>query len=445
MGLLRTDESQGLYLVDGQTGELTPVATDEIAPWPHISKDGRFVAYSQGVKPSTLEDGLGKLPAPQVKMIKHHASKMRQKVLAGLFPSHDFAGLSDEAFDYAGPYRNWVIRYMCEHADGQLGEKIGMDNLQKARQIELMLTKLILVGRQNLDRKQVIVTSAVPILRPRFSPNHKCVAFVTMAQDTPERIDLFVASRQEKIPMMRVATGVSLGFDWRADSRAIVYIKQDGDATLASLHEGIIADENGRLLAEPVDDSDEGSAQTHNCTRDAQQLVGTFFEPMLSAKYGPGGRIFFSSASGSIPASGIDEPRYSLFCYDPVTGTVSNVLPPALADLAGQHVDFFALSPDGKRVLLPLPHHRFAIYTLGETDANIPIPEEDGAQEEMPSMLPAFKGNSQITCVISKNSRLLETLDEQARLRNQIVVMNADGDVLRIEVLSKNWPDLAIP
>ncbi|MHC4293712.1 MAG: hypothetical protein ACYSTX_05395, partial [Planctomycetota bacterium] len=56
IGLLRIDEA--LYLVDGQSGQLTEVSKEGVQPWPDISKDGSLIAYSQSLKFDSLQEGL---------------------------------------------------------------------------------------------------------------------------------------------------------------------------------------------------------------------------------------------------------------------------------------------------------------------------------------------------------------------------------------------------
>ena len=65
VGLLRVEGA--LYLVDGQTGDLTEIARENVQILPDISKDGNLVAYSQQVKCNSLSEGLKLLPPGQVK------------------------------------------------------------------------------------------------------------------------------------------------------------------------------------------------------------------------------------------------------------------------------------------------------------------------------------------------------------------------------------------
>ena len=79
VGLLRVDEA--LYLVDGQTGELTSIVKEDVQPWPDISRDGGLIAYSREVECDSLSEGLKLLPPGQVKMIKYNAKRMGEGLL----------------------------------------------------------------------------------------------------------------------------------------------------------------------------------------------------------------------------------------------------------------------------------------------------------------------------------------------------------------------------
>ena len=115
MGLLRTQSA--LYLVNGQSGELTEIADANIAPWPDISEDGNMVAYCRQVECPNLSEGLKVLPEGQVKMIEHWAGQMEEEILNtgglvdGKFP------LPEKGMLVPNDYSNWVIRYLCEKAD----------------------------------------------------------------------------------------------------------------------------------------------------------------------------------------------------------------------------------------------------------------------------------------------------------------------------------------
>jgi hypothetical protein len=163
----------------------------------------------------------------------------------------------------------------------------------------------------------------------------------------------------------------------------------------------------------------------------------------MKVQYGRDGRLFFSSPAGKIPTSSLEEPTYSLFCYDFTTGTVVDVLPASVSGLVGEMVSFFALSPDGTKVLLPMAKHRFAVYTLSDETPVIPIEEEDEFGDDIPDMLPSWKSNTEISCLVSSSSRFRGDSAQGQEDRHEIVVLNADGSF--VTHLSADWPDDVMP
>jgi hypothetical protein len=439
VGLLRTGGK--LYLVDGGSGALSPVAAEGVAPWPGIARDGGQITYAQEQKHATLAEGLKALPAGQVELIAQDAQKLREKILGGALALDDSDGLFGDKSGYAEPYRGWVVRSLCEKADEQLTKTLGAEVLQKGKESELLSYRLIVAPRSDPAKKQVLTTSALGIVRPRFSPDGKHVAYLLVGPAENEEAHLFVASRQGKEPM-HVASNVALGFDWRPDSQAVAYLRQeDSAAMLGAISEQRVSDPNGRLLAE-VSDKPESPLATCHGTGESKQFAGTLFDPLLKVEYGVGGRLFFSSPSAKIPSSDLDESKYSLFCYDTTTGAVADVLPSSAANSVGQTVNFFSLSPDGRRVLLPMQKNRFAVYELSAKSATMPIGESEQFDDDA-KVLPAWKGNDRISCQVSEKSHFVTGRTAEHPGRREIVVLNAAGDFQTL--LSNNWPDPALP
>jgi hypothetical protein len=133
-----------------------------------------------------------------------------------------------------------------------------------------------------------------------------------------------------------------------------------------------------------------------------------------------------------------------VFCYDPVTAAVVDVLPLRVSSYTGQdffNTSLFSLSPDGKRVLLPIIHNRFIVYELGKDSMDIPIPEEEGfGDDEIPKLAPSWKGNNEISFLVSGKSKFLPEPKEGEDQddREQIVVLGTDG---KSWILSGDWPD----
>ena len=450
VGLLRVDGA--LYLVDGQTGELTEIAKEDVQPWPDISKDGSLIAYSREVECDNLSEGLKLLPAGQVKMIQYNAGLMKQKILKagglvdGKFPDPDEKLLDPE------DYENWVIRYLCENADNELLKVLGQEGIQEGKEKDISYFQVIVVSKDNLEQKRVIASNMFGTCVTRLSPDNRYVAYIMQTPYSEEEMEysLYVASIKADSRTILVDQRVALGYDWRKDSKAIAYLNADtenlgqDDLVLGTLQERIVADQENHLLAEPVklEKDENGSVEMYKCTGDISSLAGLVFYPWLKVRYGLEGRIFFSTCAMPLPISKKDEPGWSLFCYDSVTGMVTNVLPQSVSSHTSQAMNMlqFDLSPDGKKVLLPIKNNRLIDYEFGTDKVGMPIFEDEGfEEEELSTLVPTFKGNNEITFLVSGKSHYFAESQRPNPDRYEIVVL--DRTALKGRVLSENWPD----
>jgi hypothetical protein len=466
IGLLRVEGA--LYLVDGKTGALTEIAKENIQSWPAISKNGNLIAYSQRVKCASLPEGLKVLPPGQVKMIQYYAEQTRKSIL-------DAGGLADGKFPFPeqGPlvpddYRNWAIRYVCENADDELSRILGGEGIKTGKEKEISYSRIV-VAEAALgvapsaapDKSRVVAASLFSVVGMKFSPDCKFLAYLMHTQQGQvsnafEEHGLYVASLGADVKAMLVTHPVAWGYDWRKDSRAIAYLTADSkdlsneNTILGTFEERIVADENGSLLTAPTELSEQGSAGTHHCTGKTASLAGGIFYPWLKVQYGTGERIFFSSCVLSLPASKKDEPGWSLFCYDCITGTVTDVLPTSVSNHTSKAMSMaqFALSPDGKNVVLPIKNNRLVGYTLGTDSIEIPIEQDEGfGEEDGLKLAPAWKGNRGVSFLVSENSHFLmarpsllgtKTKDGQEKPTRKEIVVLEDGES---RILSASWPD----
>jgi hypothetical protein len=451
VGLLRVDEV--LYLVNGQTGELTSIAQEDVQPWPDISRDGGLIAYSREVECDSLSEGLKLLPPGQVKMIKYSAKRMGVALLDSgrLGMIEKFPKPEDELLR-PRDYENWAIRYMYENADDKLLKILGDEGIKLAREKVLRYFQVVVVSREDLSDRRIVATNIFGTVSTQLSPDKRYVAYVMQTQygQDEDEYSLYVTSLKGDNKAMFVDQRVALGYDWRKDSRAIAYINADtenlgqDDLVLGTLQERVVANVENTLFAEPVEleKKRNGSVEMYKCTSEVSSLAGLIYYPWLKVRYGLEGRIFFSTCSMPLPISKRDEPGWSLFCYDSVTGMVTNVLPLSASNYTSQAMPMlqFELSPDGKKVLLPIKNNRLIDYEFGTDKVGLPIFEDEGfGEEDISALVPTFKGNNEITFLVSGNSHYFSELERQNPDRYEIVVL--DRTKLKGRILSENWPD----
>jgi hypothetical protein len=447
VGLLRIDGT--LFLVDGNSGQLTEVTRENIQAWPDISKDGSLIAYTRDVECNDLSEGLKMLPPGQIEIIKKGAGRIYRKILItreikdGNFPE------PDEELLKPGDYKNWAIRYLCENADDQIKKVLGDKGITLGKEKRISYFQVVVVPVDNLNNKRVIATNIFGTVAAKLSPDNRYVSYIMQTQHGREEDEysLYAASLEGDVKTMLIDERVALGYDWRKDSKAIAYLKSDSadysgdDGVLGTLRERMVADDNN-LLASPADNT---SIQAYDCNSVASSYAGLIFDPWQKVRYGANGRIFFSTAAMSLPVSKINEGRWSLFCFDPGIGTVSDVLPQNVSNICQSLAMLqFELSPDGKKVLLPIKYNRFVIYELGTDSMDIPIDEdEEFGEEDISEFIPMWKGNNEISFMVSGKSHFLpEQKDHEnveGQVRNEIIILDETNNQSRI--LSSSWPD----
>ncbi|MBN1973060.1 MAG: hypothetical protein JW787_05440 [Sedimentisphaerales bacterium] len=449
VGLLCVDGA--LYLVDGQAGSLTEIAKeDDVQPWPDISKDGSLIVYSRKVDINDLSEGLKLLPDGQARMIEYCGKQMREDIIkaGGLtndrFPEPSLEILKDDEV------QNWVIRYSFENADEKLINVLGEKGIKLGKGKTLSYYNVIAVPRNNLNDKRVIAASIFPIMMTRISPDKKHAAYIMNVQYEGEDMEcsLYVASLESDVKNVLINQCVAFGYDWSKDSKKIAYLSANPsdfkkEFILGSLDEIEVADANGALLCNKADIPEQGLVNTYNSTGGDRSLAGIAFYPWMKVRYETGGRIFFSTIKMSLPTNNMNDPGYSIFCYDPVIGAVTDIMPSEASAYAGQAMGMmqFELSPNGKDVLVPIKENRFAGFTLGAKEVDIPFSEDDGfGEDDVSKLLPVFKGNNEISFLVSEDNHFLAEAGQSSETnRYEIIVLNRDTGKSRI--LSKSWPD----
>ena len=100
----------------------------------------------------------------------------------------------------------------------------------------------------------------------------------------------------------------------------------------------------------------------------------------------------------------------------------------------------FELSPDGKKVLLPIKYNRLIDYEFGTDKVGLPIFEDEGfGEDEISNLVPTFKGNNEITFLVSENSHYITEEVQEETERYEIVVL--DRTALKGKILSESWPN----
>lgn len=437
-----------LFLVDGNTGSLTQIASRETTTnWPAISPDGSLFAYGQIIKVDDFNSSFKILPPVEVKEIKTHAETLGQKILADGIKDGNLPALENYSNEQ---HTAWVDRYLIEKADKKLTQKIGPEIIKKIKEKELPYYQLVLAPASDPNNKKILAISSRQVWRPRFSPDAKLIAWVVddVAGKTFEAgFDLYVAWVSEKNPPAFVAPAAAIGYDFRPDSHAIAYMKPEVEnfdkdkSVLGSLVEQIIIDPNGKLLAAPASLDGNTHPAAHICTGPVKEFAGILYCSWMYISYARDGRIFFSSSKMTLPSSKLDSEKQTIFCLDTFTGAVSEILPQIVIDLTQGNSNLFALSHDSREMLLHGKKNTLGLYVLGG-DLNLSKPlidDNESFGDDPPKLVAQWKGQDQISCLVSEKSHYLTADPNTPHQRKEIVILDINGKL--IQVLSKDWPD----
>jgi len=434
-----------LYLVDGNTGSLAQIAPKEsTAIWPAISSDGSQFAYSQIIKVDDFDSAFKLLQPTQAKEIKEHAEILKQKILTEGIKDTNLPSLEDYSNEQ---HTAWVDRYLIEKADAQLARKISPEIIKKYKEKELTYYQLVIAPTADPNGKKILATSPQQLRRIRFSPDSKFIAYVldhVTGKTFEAGFDLYVVSLTEKTPVAFVASAVSIGYDFRPDSRAIAYLEPEdknfkGQKLVpGSLVERTIIDPNGKFLATP----EKGLPQTYICSGPTKAYAGVVYYSCMKVAYARDSRILFSSTKISLPSSKVDNEQGSVFCCDTLTGAVSDILPQIATDFTQDNYHLFALSYDSRKIIFPGKKNTLGIYALGPDieSSKIIVDANEGFGEDSPPKLAAeWKGSNQLSCLVSEKSHYLTADPNTPHRRKEIVILDTEGKLVKI--LSKDWPD----
>ena len=423
-----------LYLVDGNTGSLAQIAPKEsTAIWPAISPDGAQIAYSQIVKVDDFNSAFKLLPPTQAKEIKE---MLKQKILTegikdGNLP--DLEGYSNEQ------HIAWIDRYLVEKADSPLTQKIGPELINKTKTKELTLYQLIIAPTADANSKKIITTSSRQLWRQKFSPDSKLLAWIidnVKGKTFEAGFDLYITNLAQNSPPAIIAPAVACNYDFRPDSRAIVYLSPEDEnlkgqkLALGSLVEHTLVNPDGKFLTYSRKESP------------SKEYAGVIYNSWMSVAYARDSRIFFSSTKMNLPSSKIDTEKGSVFCSDMLTGTVSDILPQIALDFTQGNYYMFQLSGDGRKILLPGNKNTLGIYALGpdlDSSKMIVDTNESFGDDSPPKLIAEWKGSNQFSCLVSEKSRYLTADPNTPHRRKEIVILDTEGKLVKI--LSKDWPD----
>ncbi len=406
----------GLYMIDGDGTVLPPRHKGTVAACTWMP-DGSKMVLIHGTDAKAWEDIATILTKEQIAELETTARQTRQRILAHKGKWDDFE--LDPGDRFTSGMEIAIVLLLRDRFNEGLPEKVGdkWDDLAKV-ETEMWHAQVFEPGKDRLAPGQRLFSSIDAIRRPSVAPDGRHLAFLmadaTRGGDAPS---LHVVPIDGGAPRA-VAANIALGYDWSPDGRSLAYIRstshegEDSSALrLGALSTVTVADDAGKLLAEWAEMKDH---------------AGLLYHAVMCVQWLRDGRLLFSSAEVSLPATTRDMPRqWSLFALDPrMPATVFRVIGRDFDEPLDPKLPLFALSPDETRVLLPSPKEGVTLYTLASGQATPLVPKlfEDGETRALPS----WRNNDEI-CFISPTGP-----NHAAE-----VAIWKDGEV---RMLSTDWP-----
>lgn len=412
VGVCRIDSYLGL--INGLNGQAVQIDEGEFALWPDISPDGTKICYVKVHEYTDFDEAKAQLSPEMLTAVTESADK----VLAGFVAGTPLGQQVSDVFGNDNFFSEWVQRYIYE------GWKDTYLFSEDDKTEKVDLSEFMLCSTTAPYEKQVLFQSFENLGFTQFSPDGTMIGYIVCHDDLSFN-ELYVLSLKDTHFTMRIDINTGVFFDWHDNGMTICYAQSEADASsgdnsaLGTLCERKVLDKDGQFLATLLENG------TSVCAADTDELAGLLYSPFINVQYGPTGRIFFSSAKLTVPTSKLDEPQWSLFCYDSVTGAVSGILPPEGDVFSANDLTLFTLSPDGTKILLPNGEERVVLYDMAVREFSMIVGEEPVAvgEDKWPEVVPAWKGDNAISCTFVKQEEDVE--------RKGLGVYNLDGELIR--------------
>lgn len=421
----------GLYFVDGDGKVLKPRLPEGPATCDWFP-DSHKVAVMHVRKAKHWDDLSPLFDGEKTAQIREEAENLKKRLLAYEGNWDDFK--ADPEDRLASDIEMASILYVRDRMPSGLEEKLG-EKWTEAQAIETDIRRVQVfeVTDDELRPGRVLLTTTRGVAGLRVSPDGRHLAFLMPSaegrDDTPALHVLSLVdapsmpstSGGPSGPARMISANTAFYYDWSPDGRSLAFIRGMGpeacgdNVQLGVLSTVCVADDKGKLLEE---------------WRDSKDHTGLLFNCFLTVEWLSDGRLFFTSAELTLPATSRDMPqRWSVFAIDP--RTPAGVIRVLGRDFGGDlepDLAYFELSPDEKRLALPCADGRVCIYEMasGKTTALV--------GSELPGdktrTLPCWRNNDEV-CLTAP---WVEVEGEEPKVR---VVLWKDG---KLRSLSDTWP-----
>jgi hypothetical protein len=397
----------GLYIIDGKGNVLSPrlIGTPTRCAW---LSDNKTLAVVHAVKAKRWEELSPLLDAAQIGRVEREAKLLRSRIKEYKGDWDKFKIDDDDQLS-AGT-ESAICIFLRDKLGEGLAEHVGKNwSLLEATEANIWILQAFEVAQRELVPGRIVLKSLEEIREPRPSPNDKLIAFLMTPTDArgDDVLSLYVGSFAVGAARP-VSSGVAMHFDWSPDSTSLAFLRsnaptcdQEGSVQLGSLTTVTIAKSDGKLLDQWVGSTDR---------------AGVLFHGGSGVKWLSDGRLMFSSAELTLPATVRDMPQqWAIFLLDPRTPAgVMRIIGRDFPEPLEPGLPMFELSPDEKRVLLIGQKGRIHLYEFDSGKATTITPADD--PEGKTRSLPSWRGNSEVCLVAPKGSESKKDYEGQVLL-----------------------------
>ncbi|MGN6369555.1 MAG: TolB family protein [Phycisphaerae bacterium] len=412
----------GVHLCDGE-GKLGPLVAPKVraVQW---MPDGKRVVVDEEVELKRWKEVEGAFPEEAARQVSRRREEAVQAALAGF--AGDWGNLKGELMKKTGLEDvevTWNLMALRDGDDGTLRKQLGDHwGAVAGMEFEADAVRVIRIdGAGATEGKVLWYMYSEGLHELRVSPDGRAVA-ITWTDKDGNRAILKVMATDGSGQELEVGLA-ALYPDWSPDGKYLVYIrptfdvaKSKGQAQFGTLSRVAVWDEHGKMVAQGKDARPE-------------DLAGVLFDTQMRVRVAKDGRIYFVSAEVTLPVTAADfDPKPELFCVDPGrAAVVERVVPRSKLDQMGDAVQYFEISPDGRRVSTPWQDGRVSVIDLATGEVSMVQGRAfPGSDRLKLSSVPTWRSVSELT--------FLRPAGEGAE-----VVRYSMADQ-RAVVISKGWP-----
>jgi len=419
----------GLHVCD-TTGKLSPVLVPNVRCVAWMPDSKRAVVCRQA-KLKTWQDARQAFPEDAASAHKN-VDAVRAELLAATPGWPTFVENTTRKLHLTDTQMTLALMYLREHEPDALTAKLDKGNRESFAALSITedLAQLYSLSDAAAIAGPLLYHHAINfggIRSLRLSPTGEAVALsvdMSIHKDQLEPTQLLIVPTDGSGKVCDLGKA-SEQPDWSPDGKYVVFIRPNDwkegqkEILLGALTRQQVMDANGRLL-----DNDHLSK--------GEDLAGLLFYQFSRVRIAKDGRIFFSAAEVSLPATAVDfNEESTIFSFEPgKQSTLTRVVPRGATQILGNGMQYFELSPDARYLSIPFANGRVSVLDIAKGESQVVQPAGEGGNANNVTLatVPMWRTARELTFV----------RPVQASAAHEIVRYSVTDK--SATVLSSDWP-----